>query len=258
MSTIWLSSLVGFGLLVLVAIAYGAHRMEMSKIDNLRRASLHRDRFRDLSFIVEVIPNKTITGPLPQLLTRSMILHLEKALELDRGNVDLRHHLETTRRMHEAVSRGELLPSREAGGSIGDRLKDVQRAVKLLKEFILQQHRGGFLKKDVATTYIKSLHEVNLTATVEGLTSQANHSLAEGNKSLALRYYQLAFNEITKSKSSKKFATQAAELAEKIKIMKLDKRAVEDAAQEVNQKLAEQIGGKKDSDEDNFDMRQIN
>ncbi|MBV1877045.1 MAG: hypothetical protein KUG79_05335 [Pseudomonadales bacterium] len=258
MSTLWLSSLVALGLLVLVAIAYGAHRMEMAKIEKTRRAAIHRDRFRDLSFIVEVIPAKTVPGKLPALITRAMIVHLETALNLDAGNADLRHHLDSTRRLHDAVVRGEPLPTRAVGGSIGEQLKDVQRGIKLLKEFILQQHKGGFLNKLEATGYIKSLHNVNLTATVDGLVSQANHSQSEGNKSLALRYFQLALNEITKSKSSGDYAEQVKDLTEKIKTLRADQKAVESAASEVNLKLAGSLTRKKDDDESSFDMKQIN
>ena len=256
MSMAWLIGLVGFGLLVLTAIAYGAHRVEMIKIENLKRAQLHRDRYRDLRFIIEVIPSKPIRGELPLLITRNMVLHLEKAMELKGVSGDLKHLHTQARNLHAAVSKGEPLPALQVGGSIGERLKDVQRGIKLLKEFILQQHRGGFLSKNVATAYIKSLHEVNLTAILEGLLQQAKHSLAEGNNSLGLRYFQLAYNEISKSKSSKMYAEQQKEIAEQIKALKADKKVVDDADQEINQQLADSITSKKD--DDSFEMKQLN
>jgi hypothetical protein len=258
MTTVWLSGLIVLGLLVLVGIAFCAHRMEMSKIENIRRASLHRDRYRDLNFIIDVVPSKPLEGELPGLLTRAMVVHLEKAMELDGRSKELRRLLEKARKLHASVVKGESLPNRVPGGSIGDQLKDVQRGIKLLKEFILQQHRGGFLSKPAATAHIKSLHEVNLTATVQGLVGQARHSISEGNRSLSLRYYQLAFNEIKKSKSSNKYTEQLEEIGGEIMKLKADQKAVDEATQQINQKLVESISKKKDGDSGSFDMNQIN
>jgi len=253
----WLSGLVLFGLLILIGIAFGAHRMEMAKMEGIKRAGLHRDRYRDLCFIVDVVPYSPIKGDLPALLTRSMVMHLEKAIELDGRSADLKQLLKSARELHASISKGEPFPASEPSGSIGDQLKDVQRGIKLLKEFILQQHRGGFLSKPQATNYIKGLHEINLTATVKGLVGQARHSLGEGNKTVALRYFQLAFNEISKSKSAAKYKSQSDEITAEIKRLKADQKAIQDATQQINQKLADQISQKKE-DDDSFDMQQIN
>lgn len=257
MSSIWLGSLVGLGLLILVGIAYGAHRMEMVKVENRRRSSLHKDRCRDIRFILEVIPNGTLEGQLAELLTRSMVMHLQKAVELDSSNRDLAQQLLVAKALHESVLKSEPLPKRVQSGSIGDELKDVQRGIKLLKEFILLQHRNGFLSKPAAGTYIKSLQEVNLSATIDGLLRQAVHTQGEGNKSLALRYYQLALSEITKHKSSSKFAEQSQQIIAEIKKLKENQKAIDDATQKINQKLVDSISGGKDED-DSFEMKQIN
>jgi hypothetical protein len=87
---------------------------------------------------------------------------------------------------------------------------------------------------------------------------QARYSLSDGNRSLSLRYYQLAFNEIKKSKSGGKYADQLEEIAGEIKKLKEDQKAVDDATQQINQKLVESISKKKDGDDDSFDMHQIN
>lgn len=257
----FLSGLVAFGLFVLIAIAFGAHRMEMAKIEAIKRAAMHRDRYRDLAFIIDVVPYEPIRGQLPALITRSMAMHLEKCLELDRSNSDLNHLLRSAKELHAKVSQGGAFPVVQHGGSIGEQLKDVQRGIKLLKEFILQQHRGGLLSKAAATTYIKGLHEVNLSATVSGLEGQARHSLLEGNKTLALRYFQLAYGEITKSRSASKYTEQLSELTEEIKRLKADKKTIENATNEINQKLANSLNKKKedgDGDDDSFEMHQIN
>lgn len=257
MSTLWLTSLVGISILIVVGIAYTAHRIELNKIESKRRAGFHREKYRSLSFIIETLPNKALKGELPQLLVRSMVMHLEEAQELGMVNLDLKKNLQSARELYQKVSKGESLPSKAVGGSIGDQLKDVQRGIKLLKEFILQQHRAGLLSKVVATGYIKSLHDVNLTATIDGLVSQATHSKGEGNSSLALRYFQLALNEITKSKSSANYKEQSQSIAGEIKQLKADKKAAEDANQEDNEKLVQSITSPKD-DGDSFDMKQIN
>ncbi|MBL4682483.1 MAG: hypothetical protein JKY88_17420 [Pseudomonadales bacterium] len=257
MSSIWLGSLAGLGLLILVGIAYGAHRMEMVKIENRRRASLHKDRCRDINFIIEVIPNGPLEGQLYSLLTRSMVMHLQKAVELDADNNDLVQQLERARGLHECVQKGEPLPKRVQFGSIGDELKDVKRGIKLLKEFILLQHKNGFLTKPIAGAYIKSLHEISLAATIDGLLRQAVHTQGEGSKSLALRYYQLALNEISKNKGGSKFAEQSKQIVKEIKKLKENQNAVNEATQKINQKLVDSISGKKD-DDDFFEMKQMN
>lgn len=60
MTTVWLSSLVGLGLFLLAAVAYGAHRLEMSKIEGVRSVGLHRDGFSHLQFILEIMFGKAI------------------------------------------------------------------------------------------------------------------------------------------------------------------------------------------------------
>jgi hypothetical protein len=259
MSTIWLSSLVGVGLFLLVIIAYGSHRMEMAKIERMRLAGLHKDRFRNLQFILDVVPAKAMSGDLPLLITRSMAMHMQKVIDLQGESSDIRHHLEHAKKLQEKVAKGEVIASKSSNGTLQERLKEVRRATKLLKDFILQQHRGGFLSKPVASQYIKSLQEINLVATIDGILGQASHSLGEGKKSTALRYFQLALQEIRKSRNPSALAEQSKVCTESIKRLKADQKAVAEVAQELNQQLAKSIAPKPDDkDDDEFDMRQTN
>lgn len=258
MSTVWLGALVGAGLFLLVLIAWGAHRLEMAKIERLRLAGLHRDRYRNLQFILEVAPAKAFKGELPMLLTRSMVLHMEKVIELQGESADARSHLDHARKMQEKVAKGESLTPKSAGGTLNDRLKDVRRAMRLLKEFILQQHRAGFLTKPVASQHIKSLQEINIVATVDGLLGQASHSQGEGNKATALRYYQLALTEIRKCKNKKLLAEQEQFVTKAIVALKADQKAIAEATQKINKEIASSIDPEPEDPEDDFDMRQIN
>lgn len=258
MSTVWLSGLVGLGLFLLVAIAFGAHRLEMAKIERKRLAGLHRDRYRNLQFVLDVIPSAAITGDLPALIARNMLLHLEKVIELQGESPDMLHSIENVKKLQQRIAKGESVSVKGSNGTLQERLKEVRRATKLLKEFVLQQHRGGFLSKAVASQYIKSLQEINIVANVDGILSQANHSLGEGNRSTALRYYQLALQEIRKCKNNTLLVQQNNHCIEAIKRLKADQKAVQEAAQEINQKLAKTITPSTDDDSSDFDMRQIN
>ena len=259
MSTVWLSALVGIGLFLLVVIAWGAHRLEMAKIERLRLAGLHRDRYRNLQYILEVTPAKAFKGELPMLLTRSMVLHMEKVIELQGDSQDARHHLEDAKRLQARVAKGESVTNKKpAGGTLNERLKDVRRATRLLKEFILQQHRAGFLTKPVASQHIKSLQEINTVATVDGLLGQAAHSQGEGSKATALRYYQLALSEIRKCKNKKLLEEQNDIVTKAIVQLKADQKAIAESTQQINKKIAESISPDKEDDGDDFDMRQIN
>ena len=258
MSTIWLSGLVGVGLFLLVIIAYGAHRMEMAKIERMRLAGLHKDRYRNLQFVLDVVPPKALSGDLPTLITRSMAMHMQKVIELQGETSDVRHHLEHAKKLQQKVAKGEAITGKSSTGTLQERLKEVRRATKLLKDFILQQHRGGFLSKPVASQYIKSLQEINLVATIDGILGQASHSLGEGKKSTALRYFQLALQEIRKSRNPNALAEQKQACTDAIKRLKADQKAVEEVAQELNQQLAKSITPDPDTKDDEFDMRQIN
>lgn len=259
MSTVWLSALVGVGLFLLVIIAWGAHRLEMAKIERIRLAGLHRDRYRNLQFILEVAPPKAFRGELPMLLTRSMVLHMEKVIELQGPSSDTQHHLEHARQLQQKVSKGEnVLSKKPAGGTLNERLKDVRRATRLLKEFILQQHRAGFLSKPIASQHIKSLQEINVVATVDGLLSQASHSQGEGSKATALRYYQLALAEIRKCKNKKLLEEQHEFVTKAIVRLKADQKAVNESTQKINKQIADSISNENDKPADDFDMRQIN
>jgi hypothetical protein len=259
MSTVWLGSLVGLGLLVLVLIAYVAHRMEMSKIERVRLAGLHKDRYRNLQFILDVVPGKAIGKDLLVLIARSMALHMEKVIELQGESKDVLHHLEYANKLQQRIAKGELISGSGSNGTLQENLKNVRRATKLLKDFILQQHRAGFLSKPVASQYIKSLQEINLVATVDGILSQANRSLGEGKNSSALRFFQLALQEMRKSRNPAALAEQNAHCTEAIKRLKSDQKAVEDAAQQLNQKLAKSLTPDSDKKDDGeFDMHQIN
>lgn len=259
MSTVWLSILVGVGLFLLVIIAWGAHRLEMAKIEKMRLAGLHRDRFRNLQFILEVAPARAFKGKLPMLLTRSMVLHMEKVIELQGASSDTQHHLEQAKALQQKVAKGEnVVTKKPAGGTPNERLKDVRRAIKLLKEFILQQHRAGFLSKPVASQHIKSLQEINVVATVDGLLAQASHSQGEGNKARSLRYYQLALSEIRKCRNKKLLAEQHEMATKAIVLLKAEQEAVSESTHQVNKKIANSISPDKDGASDDFDMRQIN
>ncbi|MFN3235754.1 MAG: hypothetical protein ACE37D_01715 [Pseudomonadales bacterium] len=258
MSTVWLSALVGAGLFVLVLIAWGAHRLEMAKIERLRLSGLHKDRFRNLQFILEVSPPKAFKGDLPVLLTRSMVLHMEKVIELQGESSALLGQLEYAKGLQQKVAKGESIASKSSGGTLNERLKDVRRAMRLLKEFILQQHRAGFLSKAVASQHIKSLQEINIVATVDGLLSQASHSQGEGSKATALRYYQLALGEIRKCKNKALLAEQQEFVTKAIVALKADQKAIAETTQRINKEIADSVSPDKDDPEDDFDMRQIN
>ena len=259
MSTVWLGSLVGLGLFLLVAIAYGAHRMEMAKLDRIRLAGLHRDRFRNLQFILDVVPGKAIKGELPALITRSMALHMEQVIDLQGESPDAKHNLNHAHKLQQKTAKGEVFANKNSTGSLQTKLKNVRRATKLLKEFILQQHRAGFLSKPVASQYIRSLQEINLVAMVDGLLSQAAHSLGKGNKSTALRYYQLALVEIRKCRNVQLLAEQNKVATDAIRQLKADQKASTDATQEDNHQLAKSIepDATRNGDDGDFDMRQI-
>jgi hypothetical protein len=259
MSTVWLSALVGVGLFLLVIIAWGAHRLEMAKIERLRLAGLHRDRYRNLQFILEVMPAKAFNGDLPMLLTRSMVLHMEKVIELQGPSQESLHHLEDAKRLQARVAKGESVANKKlSGGTANERLKDVRRSTRLLKQFILQQHRAGFLSKPAASEHIKSLREINIVATVDGLLGQAAHSLGEDSKATALRYYQLALKEIRKCKNKKLLEEQNNIVTKAIVQLKADQKAVAESTQQINKKIAGSTSPEKEDSDDDFDMRQIN
>jgi hypothetical protein len=260
MSTVWLSALVGVGLFLLVIIAWGAHRLEMAKIERLRLAGLHRDRYRNLQFVLEVMPAKAFNGDLPMLLTRSMVLHMEKVIELQGPSQESLHHLEDAKRLQARVAKGESVANKKlSGGTANERLKDVRRSTRLLKQFILQQHRAGFLSKPAASEHIKSLREINIVATVDGLLGQAAHSLGEDSKATAaLRYYQLALKEIRKCKNKKLLEEQNNIVTKAILQLKADQKAVAESTQQINKKIAGSTSPEKKDSDDDFDMRQIN
>jgi len=226
MSTFSLSVLVGTCLLVLIVIAYGINRWEQAKVHRSKLATLHRDRFKDLGFLIDVLPKSAISREMLCLLVRNLVMHLEKSVELDPGNTSMKQRLVAVRQLAERVYRGEALPKPAPMGSIGDQIKDVQRALKILKEFILQQHKGGFLTKESAKENIKSLHQINLTAMVNGLMQQAKFNLGEGNISLGLHYYQLALSEISKSRQSGEILFEEKQfIGEEIKRIKAQQKA---------------------------------
>jgi hypothetical protein len=161
MSTFGLSVLVGTCLSILIAIAYGTRRWEQSKAQRTKLAALHRDRFRDLGFLIDVLPESAVSREMLCLLVRNLVMHLEKSVELDSTNTAMKDRLNSVRHLADRVYRGERLPKPAPAGSIGDQIKDVQRALKIMKEFILQQHKGGFLTKESAKENINSLHLIN-------------------------------------------------------------------------------------------------
>jgi|TARA_Y100000310_G_scaffold341598_1_gene441252 hypothetical protein len=215
------SALILAGIGVLIIIAWIAHRFEVMKSELSKKNAFHKDRARSLNFIIDALPTKHIARDLTQLIISHIILHLEKALELDPSSSDARHRLERVQAMDvehlSASSDGTDLH----GSTIGQKLKDAQRALKILKEFILQQHRAGVLRRNVATRYVKSLHNLGLQIMLEGLTHQAKYNLREGHTSLAIHYYQLAMTELNKNNKDNRFNAQLAQLSQMIKKLKM-------------------------------------
>ena len=202
MSTFGLSVLSVSSLFILIVITYCLRRWEKAKEHRAQLISLHRDRFRDLEFLVDVLPVSAVSQEMLCLLVRNLVMHLEQSVELDPTNVAMKDRLKSVRQLAERAYRGERPPKPAAVGSIGDQIKDVQLALKILRDFILRQHKGGVLTKESAKVNIKSLHQINLNAMVKGLIQQAKLSSDEGNISLGLHYYQLALSEIDKSRES--------------------------------------------------------
>lgn len=218
------SALILGGIGILIIIAWVAHRFEVVKSDLAKKNAFHRDRARSLNFLVDTLPTKHLAKELIQLIVQHIILHLEKALELDPSSSDTRHRLERARTMDvdqlNARSDGKDLQA----GSIGQKLKDAQRALKILKQFILQQHRAGVLQRKLATKYIKSLHNLGLQIMLEGLTTQAKNNLREGHTALAIHYYQLAMTELHKNNKDNLFKPQIVQLSQMIKKLKAQQK----------------------------------
>ncbi len=220
MSGTFFTSLVLGGIALLIVIAYGAHRAETMRIERARRSALHRDRARDLTFILEVLPESEVAVALIGLVFRNIRLHLDKAGELDIHNLDIRRRSQDMATLERAFDKtGEYAQGRSSG-SIGEQLKDTQRALKILKEFILQQHRGGVIGKADAMKFIRSLHEINLKVMVDGLIFQGKHNLGQGNLSLGLHYYQLAMGELVKNNQAGKHHEGIIQLTQTIRDLK--------------------------------------
>ncbi|MBS03558.1 MAG: hypothetical protein CMQ24_12740 [Gammaproteobacteria bacterium] len=83
-------------------------------------------------------------------------------------------------------------------------MKDAQRALKMLKDLILQQHKAGVLTKAGATKFERTLQDFNLSVMLRGLIGQANHNVRDGHKSLAIQSLQLAYDELLKANQGNK------------------------------------------------------
>ena len=83
-------------------------------------------------------------------------------------------------------------------------MKDAQRALKMLKDLILQQHKAGVLTKAGATKFERTLQDFNLSVMLCGLIGQANHNVRDGHNSLAIQYLQLAYDELLKANQGNK------------------------------------------------------
>ena len=219
------SALILAGIGVLIIIAWVAHRVEVTKSDLAKKIAFHRDRARSLNFVVDTLPTKHLAKELTELIIQHIVLHLEKALELDPSSNDVRHRLERVKTMDVNQLNARSDPRDVQPGSIGQKLKDAQRALKILKEFILQQHRAGVLRRNIATGYIKSLHNLGLQIMLVGLTNQAKYNLREGHTALAIHYYQLAMTELHKNNKDNLFNPQIAQLSQMIKKLKAQQKA---------------------------------
>lgn len=232
MSTALLSTLTLGGIALLSLLAYAAHKVEEHKQERSRRSQLHRDRARDLAFVAEVLPREAVEIELLKALYHNIELHLTHAVDLDTENVELRERLNGIAQTNKLIQRGVEVPQPPLGGTLGEQMKDAQRALKMLKDFILQQHKAGVLTKAGATKYIQTLQDINLRVMLRGLVGQAKHNVREGHKSLAIHYYQLAYNELLKVNQGSKHLEEMTQLADTIKSLKAAQAQVSDDSAE--------------------------
>lgn len=234
------SALLLAGIGVLIIIAWIAHRVEVIKTDLAKKNAFHKDRARSLNFILDTLPTKHLAKELIQLMIHHITLHLEKALDLDPSNTDIRHRLEQMKSTDIAYLNGAGNTGDLRSTTIGQKLKDSQRALKGLKEFILQQHKAGVLRRNVATRYIKSLHSLGLQIMLEGLTNQAKYNMRSGHTSLAIHYYQLALTELNKNNKENQLNTQIEQLSHIIK--KLKQQQKEETEKDVEEREPSTLG----------------
>ncbi len=221
MSTAVLSTLTLACIVLLCVVAFAAHRFEEHKRQKSRRAALHRDRARDLAFITEVLPREALEDDLLKALFHNILLHLNHSVDLDPSNYELKQKREEMVQMNRLIQKGADTPQTPLNGTLGDQLKDAQRALKMLKDFVLQQHKAGVLSKSGATRFVRSLQDINLRVMIRGLIGQAKHNVREGHKSLAIHYFQLAYNELLKSNKGNKHVDEMNDLARIIKELKM-------------------------------------
>ena len=223
------SSLILAGIGVLIVIGWVAHRFKVLKAELARKKILHKDRARRLTFIIDSLPTKYIARDLVQLIIQHIILHLEIAQQLDPASTDIGHRLEQARSIDiDQLNRTPDITELHAE-SIGQQLKDSRRALRILKDFILQQHRSGVLPRDAATRHVKSLHQLGIQNMLQGFASQAKYNLRLGRTSLAIHCYQLAITELRKNNKENRFSTQIEQLSQIIKDLKTQKKEKDEA-----------------------------
>ncbi len=238
MSTALLSTLTLGGIALLSFFAYAVHKVEEHRQEKSRRSQLHRDRARDLAFVAEVLPREAVDPELFKALYHNVELHLTHAVALDSENVELRERLNGVAQTNKLVQRGAEVPQAPLGGTLGEQMKDSQRALKMLKDFILQQHKAGVLTKSGATKFVRTLQDINLRVMLRGLIGQAKHNVREGHKSLPIHYYQLAYNELLKANQGNRHIEEMTELAEMIKVLKDAQGRVGEVGEETDPGIA--------------------
>ncbi|GAB7532986.1 hypothetical protein PS3A_54020 [Pseudomonas sp. 3A(2025)] len=166
MTPLMITVLILVGIALLIAIGYLNHVAENKKLDKARHKVELNDRLRRCSEISETFPGQLMTPALKLLLTRLELNVVQRMLNLDKANAQLKFRAEE---LEELVAKGEAIPIGNPVTPIQTeaKAKDVRFLLEALHAQVTRGAHDGFLHTSEAKHWIREIRHILVLLHIE-------------------------------------------------------------------------------------------
>lgn len=166
MTPLMITLMVVAGIALLIAIGYLNHVAENGKLEKARTKVELSDRLRRCSEITEVFPGQLMSPALKLLLTRLELNVVQRMLNLDKGNAQLKHRIGE---LEEQIGKGERIdvPNPVAPIQTEAKAKDVRFLLEALHGQVTRAAHDGFLQTSEAKHWIREIRTILVTLHIE-------------------------------------------------------------------------------------------
>jgi len=201
MSTVAIVGIVITGLFILVSIAVATQTIEKNKKEKRRLHSGLTAKARNFEYMLNGFPDGFLSKDLQVLVCKCLLQVYEQLNQLEPGNKAFGKKLSQAKQKFEQVKNGANKDRRVALADAAQ-IKEVQKLLKLLFNFISKLREAKQLSGGESSAYARQIKQLMLQTSIDTLTQAKNQALSDKKPRLAIHHLKLIVDKLNKENTN--------------------------------------------------------